>query len=128
MIQERIEQELALLRRFYNDLAFVEAGQWVLLPRYRLPPAWQPSEVPIAFQIPPGYPGTPAYGFFAPEDVTCNGAKPNAKPPPNVPPFQGNWLLFSWAAQDWRPTADVVSGSNLWAWCRSFSDRFKEGP
>ena len=128
MIQERIEQELSLLRRFYSDLEFFAQGQWVLLPRYRLPPLWQPAEVPIPFQIPAGYPGTAPYGFFAPDYIRSNGAKPNASPPPHSPPFEGTWLHFSWAAQDWRPTADVVSGSNLWGWCRSFCERFKEGP
>ena len=127
-MQERIKQEFELLRQFYGGIAFLEEGQWVQLPRYRLPPPWQPPEVPIAFQIPVGYAGAAPYGFFAPADLTCGDAKPNASPPPHPPPFVGAWLQFSWGAQDWRPTADVVSGSNLWGWCRSFSDRFKDGP
>lgn len=129
MMQERLKQELELLQRYYQDVEFIEAGGWVRLPRYSLPKPWNPPEAPIVFQLPNGYPGSAPYGFYAPSNVTFNGAKPNnASPAPNQPPFQGNWLLFSWAAENWRPTADISSGSNLWGWCRSFRDRFKEGP
>ena len=127
-MQERIKQELALLRRYYKGIKFVGEGQWVFLPQYGLPQPWQPSPIPIPFQIPTGYPGTAPYGFYAPANLTYSGAQPeNANPAPNPPPFDGDWLLLSWAPQDWRPTADVMSGSNLWGWCRSFFERFKDG-
>jgi hypothetical protein len=125
---ERIEQELALLRHYYGDVDYIPDGQWVQLRRYRFPPPWRPEEGPVAIQVPVGYPGVAPYGFYAPASLMYDGVKPNAKLPPHSPPFDGEWLLFSWAPQDWRPTTDLRTGSNLWGWCRSVTERLREGP
>jgi hypothetical protein len=128
-VTPRIQKELELLRRYYPDLEYREDGQWVLLKRYLLPVPWKPNEIPICFQIPVGYPGAPPYGFYVPTGLTHDGNPPeNASNPPNPPPFPGQWRILSWTPEgEWRATNDVETGSNLWGWCRGFSERFRSG-
>jgi hypothetical protein len=128
-VTPRIQRELELLRRYYPDLEYVENGQWVLLRRYPLPTPWKPNDIPTCFQIPAAYPGTAPYGFYVPADLKHDGNPPdNSTIPNNPPPFGGQWRMLSWAPQDdWRPTNDIETGSNLWGWCRGFTERFRSG-
>jgi len=130
-MQERIDQELALLVQPYPNLEYVAGGQWVRIPSYPLPPGWNRTTTDIAFQIPAAHPGTPPYGIYVPAGIQYNGARPNnyAEPAGIQPPFGGIWGIFSWQTGDgqWRPTANVTSGANLLNWVRGFADRFREG-
>jgi len=130
-MQERSEQELALLRQLYPNLQYVPAGQWIWIPSYALPAGWNRNATDIAFQIPTGYPGTPPYGIYVPAGILFNGARPNnyTEPANTQPSFGGTWGIFSWQPADgqWRPGATVTSGSNLLNWVRGFADRFREG-
>ena len=69
-MEERIQQELALLRQRYPNLEYQEQGQWVRIPDHRLPPGWDRLATDVAFQIPVGYPGTPPYGIYVPVGLT----------------------------------------------------------
>lgn len=128
---ERIEAELALLRSRYPRLEYQATGQWIRIPSYTLPDGWSQKATDVAFQIPPAYPGTPPYGIHTPVGLTFNGARPDnyVEPAQTAPPFPGTWGVFSWAPADgeWRPTGDIVSGSNLTNWTQGFADRFREG-
>ncbi|MGH7412197.1 MAG: E2/UBC family protein [Candidatus Methylomirabilis sp.] len=130
-MQERIEQELALLRQHYPKLEYLPAGKWVRIPSYPLPADWNRSATDVAFQIPEAYPGTPPYGIYVPAGILFNAARPNnyTEPANTQPPFGGTWGIFSWAPEDgqWRPGATVTSGSNLLNWVRGFAHRFREG-
>ena len=130
-MEERIEKELALFRQRYADLEYKEEGRWVRIPSYPLPEGWNQSSTEVVFQIPIGFPGTPPYGIYAPAGLLFKGDRPNnyTEPAPTGPPFPGTWGIFSWTPDDgqWRPTADVVSGSNLLNWVMGFADRFREG-
>ena len=128
-VRERIAQELALLRRYYGgDVEYVEAGDWVLLPRYPVPPPCSPSPAPISFNLRPGYPGIEPYGFYARADLQFNRQRYNPASAQSNPPFDGQWIFFSWAPEGWVGTADAMTGSNLWGWARSFASRLREGP
>lgn len=128
---ERIEAELELLRQYYPSLEYrEEGGQWVRIPDYGLPEGWSCGEVDVVFEIKITYPGAPPYGLYVPVNLAFQGNAPNnsnANPP--QPPFDGQWALLSWAPIDgrWRPTEDLVTGSNLLNWVRGFADRFREG-
>ncbi len=130
-MEERIEQELALLRSRFPDLEYKEEGRWVRIPSYPVPEGWNRSATGVAFQIPPGHPGSPPYGIYVPGGLMFKGERPNnyTEPASNQPPFGGTWGVFSWAPQDgqWRATADLVTGSNLLNWVLGFADRFREG-
>lgn len=131
-MKERIEQEIALLKKYFPDLEYSEAGHWFRIPNYSLPEGWNRAKTDVAFQLPPaGFPGTPPYGIYTPSGLIFKVSRPDAytDPAPAQPPFGGTWAIFSWQPQDgeWRATVDIHSGSNLLNWVRGFSERFKEG-
>ena len=129
-MQDRVEQELALLRHHFAEVDYVTEGGWVRVWPVRTGPGWSSDAVPVAFQIPTGFPGTPPYGFYVPVGLTYHGEPPqsyNARPPTR-PPFEGEWGMLSWAHDgSWRATSNIVTGSNLFNWSLSFQDRFREG-
>lgn len=130
-MEERVQQELALLRRRWPDLEYKAEGRWVRIPGYVLPEGWSRSSTDVALQIPPGYPGTPPYGIYVPAGLTFRGERPNnyTEPASTQPPLGGTWGIFSWTPVEgqWRATADLVTGSNLLNWVTGFTDRFREG-
>lgn len=131
LLELRVAAELALLRTYYKDVD--EQGGWVRIRNYPVSgPGWGNELLDIAFQIPTGYPGTPPYGIYVPIGLRYQGNVPKnyREPADNKPPFDGNWGFFSWTPDDgqWRPTASLVSGSNLLNFVRSFADRLREGP
>jgi len=130
-MQERIQQELPLLRQRWPNVEYREEGNWVRIPSYALPNGWNREVTEVAFAIPVGYPGTPPYGISVPSGILFSGARPKdyTEPAPTQPPFGGTWGIFSWAPADgqWRPAADPVSGSNLVNWVLGFAVRFREG-
>lgn len=130
-MQERIRQELELLRRRFPDVEYVESGHWFKIPSYPLPPSWNRPCTEVCFQLLVGYPGTVPYGIYVPYGIQFNGAMPAnyADCAGTQPPFGGQWGVFSWTPNDgeWRPTADLSTGSNLLNWVLGFGDRFREG-
>ena len=126
-MDERIEQEIALLREIYSNLQYQD--RWVLVPGYALPDGWSPSPADVAFIIREGFPGVSPYGIYVPSGLRYNGKNPNnySEPAPTQPPFGGTWGIFSWEAVDWRPTADARNGHNLVTWVQGFIRRFQEG-
>lgn len=127
-MQARLSEELSLLRRYFGEIDFVDPSSWIRVAKYRLGGLWEPSEVSVAYQVPAGFPGMPPYGFYVQQTPRLNGAPLQGSAPPNKPPFAGDWLHISWAAETWLPAASAEAGSNLWGWTRSFADRFREGP
>lgn len=129
-MQERIAQELTLLRTRFPDLEYREGGQWVHIPAYPICTGWNTTSSQIAYQITVGFPGTPPYSFYVPAGMLYGDVRPNSyvEPAPNQPPFPGTWGVFSWAhTEEWRATADPRTGSNLLHWTLGFSQRFREG-
>lgn len=133
-MRARIEQELALLQKFYPDIEHRERDgeDWFRLPRYPFPPGWQIGSEPveaeaIVFKIVAAYPTGEPYAFAARAGITFKGAPPNNASSGVATPFEGSWQQFSWAPDGWTPTADPAVGSNLLAWVRSFAERLKGG-
>lgn len=125
----RIEDELNLLRTRFPDLGFQESGQWVLFPRYTLPPSiWDRDEVAVSFQIPPGYPAQKPYSFFvSPRIELSAGGEVKNRTDSNDPPFEGNWMKYSWDLPKWQATANLANGSNLLNFALTFHNRLAEG-
>lgn len=130
-MNERIEQELKLLKREFPNLEYKEDIMWIYIPEYKLPPnIWNRDCVAVCFQIPAGYPGNPPYGFFVEGGLYLKGTneKPSNYEEPVQTPFGGNWGKFSWSHDNsWRATSDLTLGSNLLNFVRSFRDRLKQG-
>jgi len=131
-MSERIKEELELLHQNYSNIEYIEAGQWVRIRDYPIPAGlpWNRQVTDVCFQIPPGYPGAPPYGFYVPAGIMFDGSLPNSytEPAQNKPPFEGMWGMFSWSVDSaWLPKADLRAGSNLLNFVRTFKDRFLEG-
>ena len=130
-MQERITQELGMLRQRWPELEHKEDGHWVRIPSYPLPEGWNRASTEVVFQIPVGYPGVPPYGIYVSAGLMFAGVRlaNYTEPAPTQPPFPGTWGIFSWTPADgqWRPAADITAGSNLLNWIIGFADRFREG-
>jgi hypothetical protein len=127
---ERIDQELELLRSVFPNLEYSPAARWVRLRQYRVPPegGWKATEVEIAFQFLPGYPGQKPYAFHVspPLELKNGGAIQNVAAS-SEPPWSGQWQKFSWDVPDWSPAEEVRLGSNMLDFVLTFADRFRQG-
>ena len=128
-VEARINAELALLRRHYDAVEHIEASglHWFRVATVRTAPNWSSDTTEVAFSVTQGHPGTELYGFYVPAELTYAGYHPDEQLASHQPPFAGTWRFLSWYPENWRPTADVTTGSNLWGWVRSFVKRFEEG-
>ncbi len=128
-MKERIEDELKLLRTRFSKVEYREEGHWFLLPEYPAPAGMWTNDAPsICFQVPTGYPGQKPYAFYVRQPFALgNGAPVNNIAASSEPPFDGEWLKFSWDMPDWRATDDLASGYNLLNWTLSFQARLQEG-
>ncbi len=131
-MDERIENELEIIREYYSDIEYESEGHWFLIPEYpEMPdePKWTPQPMPVAFYPRQGYPAQKPYGMFVPADILVDGDEPdNFKPNPNKqPPFDGEWGQLSWQPKEWNPAANVAEGANLLSFALTFKERFREG-
>lgn len=129
---DRITVELELLQGRWPFLEYVQAGRWVRIPQYPVPPepaGWNRVETAVVIQIHEAHPAQPPYGLYVPRGIRFNGQLPTnyQEPAPNRPPFEGDWGVFSWTVADWQPSADIRAGSNLVNWVAGFTHRFREG-
>ena len=129
-MQERINEELNLIRQWFPGVEYHEEGYWIRIPSFHLPEGWNQSSTEVVFQVPIGYPGSPPYGIYVPIGIQFHNSKPDnyVEPAGNQPPFTGSWGVFSWSpGNGWRATADLRKGSNLLNWVLGFAARFSEG-
>jgi hypothetical protein len=107
----------------------IQDGNWFLIKNYPLPQGWSSRHADIAFRAQPDYPGTPPYGFWVPAGLRFNDALPSnyQEPVADNPPFAGQWGMFSWTPDQWKPTTDLRAGSNLLNFALSFAVRLGEG-
>lgn len=128
-MNERIQQELDLLRMRFPGLEYREDGHWILLPNYLGPEGiWTVADPDISFQIPPGYPGQKPYAFYVRMPFALStGAEIKDATGSTDPPFDGEWLKLSWDIPAWQATSDLQSGYNLLNWALSFRQRLEEG-
>lgn len=131
MIEERIQDELKLLKKFKYKVQYVDDGRWILIQEYSLSdvPSWNRETVDICFQIPAVYPATNPYGFYVVAGIRVNNNIPVSytEPSKTKPPFNGEWGFFSWTPSEaWFPTDDLSTGSNLLNFVLTFKDRFND--
>jgi hypothetical protein len=130
----RLDEELALLRERYADLDYRADGHWVRLPKHAAPKdLWQPSELQVAFQIPPSE-GTAPYAFHVRSlgEVAVPLEAISGKPignytHPTSTPWGTDWGTFSWAFEEWRPRNPITAGTTVLDFARSIADRLGEG-
>jgi hypothetical protein len=127
-MKKRLKEEIERLREYWPDLTYREGDRWVLLPRYGTPDTCEQDTVSVCFQIPVGHPGAAPYGFYVQQPITrVGGGGFNNTTTTNEPPFDGQWLKFSWRPADWRPASNIRSGANLTDWALTFRERLAQG-
>jgi len=131
----RVDDELALLRRRFDNIEYRPDGQWVRILTYAIPPdLWRPPVVQVAFQIPPEVAAAP-YAFHARPlegeatsfQAVNDQAIGNYTYPANTP-WGSDWGTFSWQLEEWQPTIPITAGTTMLDFARSFAARFSEGP
>lgn len=128
LFDARLTLEMQHLQGHFKN-QIVKQGNWFLLKEYPLPVGWNQRHADIAFRAQPDYPGTPPYGFWVPTGLRFNGAMPGSYQDTvaDIPPFSGQWGMFSWSPDQWRPSSDVGAGFNLLNFALSFAVRLAEG-
>ncbi len=126
---ERVEQELSMLRGLWPDLEYVKTGHWVRIPRFQASDLWASHEPEVCFQIPAGLPGQHPYGFYVrPHMLLTGGGIPESYAfPADTTPFGTGWGKFSWQLEPWQPHTDPIQGSNMVNFVHSFAARLREG-
>ena len=129
MDEQRLAEELALLRTAYPDLEDrrVDGAVWVRIPDHPVPEGWSATSVEIAFQI-SIQAGQAPYGFYVrPPLKLANGNAPSNYAPTATTPWGSDFAKFSWSPlQQWIPKANLREGANMLNFARSFADRFRE--
>ena len=125
----RHDEELELLRSNFPELEYVADGKWVLLKNQDVVgEGWDHATVDICFQIPDQLPGQQPYGFYVhPALGRTDGATISNYAFPAPTTFGPDWAKFSWQLLEWNPAADVIAGTNMVNFVRSFRDRLMEG-
>lgn len=131
-MRERIEKEYELLKKYYADVIAHEVGSswWFRIPKFPIPGGiWSQSNADVCFEAKVSYPGAAPYSFYVQGGLRAKGTdqKPKDYEEPAQCPFEGTWGRFSWQHQEWNPTEDLVSGSNLLNFVRTFAERLREG-
>lgn len=123
----RLANELLHLKGHFKEV--IQQENWYLVKNYPLPEGWNLRVADIAFRALPGYPGTPPYGFFVPTGLRFKDQMPGNYQDSiaDVPPFPGQWGMFSWSPIEWRPNDDLRAGFNLLNFALSFAVRLSEG-
>lgn len=100
-------------------------ADWLVIPKFRLPSAWQCFAAPLMIVFPRDYPTTPPIGFYLPSSLTSpNGhfygnAYHGAE---SAPTLEGwNWYCCTVNNGAWRPyparySGDWKRGDNLWTY------------
>ena len=127
-MDERLEEELTLLRGRWPDLDYDEDGRWVLLPDYSMPGPIEQDEAVVCFQVHRRHPQQAPYAFWVRKPIELTSGQPfdNVKDGSD-PPFEGDWLQFSWRLENWKPGPTPKEGTNLVNWAHSFHNRLKDG-
>ncbi len=127
VFENRISIELHHLKGHFKEV--VQQDNWFLIKDYSLPEGWSLRKADIAFRVLPGYPFTAPYGFFVPTGLRFDGKLPSNYQDvvADVPPFDGQWGMFSWAPVEWKSNDSIVAGHNLLNFALSFAVRFQQG-
>jgi len=130
-MNERIKLEMGLIKKSYPNAEWLSNndGGWVRILSYRLPNGiWDKGRVDLCFEVKNGYPAVAPYSFYVKGGIKLkNGETPQSYTITEETPFGGQWGKFSWHhTESWKPTGDLVSGSNLSNFISSFIQRLSE--
>jgi len=124
-MNERVEEEIGLLKEKFPRLRHGDKHQWVLIPEFPLPVGrYNKGYTDLLFNIPLGYPNTGPDDFFVEGDLKLmEGGNPlgfnvGSKSSSGPAQVEANWGWFSWHPVSWRPAATIQGGDNLLTFLR----------
>lgn len=127
-MKERLDQEIALLRKEYPAVRHSENYDWVVVKDVPLPDGYNRDATEILTFLPAGYPETPPDNFFVPAGLRLtNGDQIDAFNRNHRTHEGEQWARFSWHEDSgWSPTEDVKDASNLLTFMGTVEERLKE--
>ena len=126
-MQERVTQEIALLKEKYSNLVHGQNYDWVMIPDFPLPDGYNRQTTKLLFLIPNAYPHTAPDCFYVEIGLRLsNGNLPsNYNEEMNVP-VGGPWGYFSWHPEIWQPADEIQKGDNLLSFIKVVNLRLRE--
>jgi hypothetical protein len=126
-MNERIVEEIGMLREKYPNLQHGANYDWVEIPDYPLPAGWNRKATNLLFFIPNTYPLTAPDNFYVGAGLRKqDGVTPSSYTEGQTVPVPGNWGQFSWHPEVWKPSATSAEGDNLVTFMRSVGIRLRE--
>ena len=126
-MQDRIIQEIALLKERYPALEHGENYDWVMIPDFSLPDGYNRKAAKLMFLIPNTYPLTAPDCFYVDVGLRLtDGNMPSNYNEEMKVPVGGNWGYFSWHPEIWQPADEIPAGDNLLTFIKVVNVRLRE--
>lgn len=123
----RVQAERGVLTEYFPHIDLGPEGEWLVVPRWPLPPGWSVPASDLLIIIPPGYPATSPDSFYVGNEVALAGGREPSNSSANQQVLQRLWRFFSWHIDDtWRPQADHRRGDNLLTYVLACGTRMAE--
>lgn len=123
---DRRHKEIKLLRKKYGSLQHGENLEWILFKEFPYPTGWNRDESELLILVPQGYPATPPTGFCVTAGLrTASGASPSNYSE-GASYLGKQWGQFSYRAETWNPSEDLLDGDNLLTFMIGVERRLKE--
>lgn len=126
-MQERIAEEIRLLKEKYHSLQFGEGYAWVMIPDFNLPDGYNRKTTRLLFLISASYPHASPDNFYVDAGLRFANNNPltNYSEGAQVP-IQGSWGCFSWHPEVWQSSSEISKGDNLLTFIKSVNLRLRE--
>jgi hypothetical protein len=126
-LQERIAQEITLLKEKYPNLVYGQNCDWIMIPDFSLPEGYNLKTTKLMFLIPNTYPHTAPDCFYVEIGLRLsNGNIPSNYNEEMSVPVGGAWGYFSWHPEIWQPADVIEKGDNLSSFIRAVNVRLRE--
>ena len=126
-MQERIVQEIALLKEKYPNLEHGQNYDWVMIPDFPLPDGYNRKATKFLFLVPNTYSLTAPDCFYVEIGLRLvNGNMPSNYNEQQAVPVGGSWGYFSWHPEIWQPADEILNGDNLLTFIRVVNIRLRE--
>lgn len=126
-MEERIAEEIRLLKEKYPSVQYGEGYKWVMIPEFNLPEGYNRKTTRLLFLIPSVYPQAAPDNFYVDSGLKfANGNQLTSYSEGAQIPIEGSWGCFSWHPEIWQPSAEIKNGDNLLTFMRSVNIRLRE--
>lgn len=126
-MQERLAQEILLLKAKYPNLEQGQNYDWVIVPDFILPEGYNRKTTKLLFLIPISYPFAAPDCFYVELGLRLsNGNMPSNYNEQMTVPVGGAWGYFSWHPEIWQAAVEIEKGDNLFSFMKAVNLRLRE--